>query len=113
MDDIREAAASVPVDRVFAPDADLDALREYYAGQELETLALSVPTLVVQGTEDVLVSRAITDEVTAALCGNGADLTYRVYEGADHRAVLEESCDDVRAVVDGVRAGAPQEGTCG
>lgn len=113
MDDIREAAASVPVDRVFAPDADLDALREYYAGQELEALALSVPTLVVQGTEDVLVSRAITDEVTAALCGNGADLTYRVYEGADHRAVLEESFDDVRAFVDGVRAGAPQEGTCG
>ncbi|MBS9372816.1 alpha/beta hydrolase family protein [Rhodococcus sp. B50] len=113
MDDIREAASAVPVDQVFAPDADLDALREYFAGQELETLTPSVPTLVVQGTDDVLVSRTVTDEVTAALCSNGADLTYRVYEGADHRAVLEESFDDVRAFVDGVRAGETQDGTCG
>ncbi|MEU5840216.1 lipase family protein [Rhodococcus sp. NPDC047139] len=112
MDDIREVANSIPVDQVFAPGADLDVLREYYAGQELEDLALSVPTLVVQGTDDVLVSRATTDGVTAALCGNGAGLTYRVYEGADHRAVLEESLDDVRAFVDGVRAGEIPEGTC-
>ncbi|MGU3583158.1 alpha/beta hydrolase family protein [Rhodococcus sp. C26F] len=113
MDDIREVASTVPVDQVFAPDADLESLREYYAGQEVEPLTLTVPTLVVQGTDDVLVSRPVTDQVTAALCDNGADLAYRVYDGADHRAVLEESFDDVRAFVDGVRAGQAQDGTCG
>lgn len=113
MDDVREAASTVPVDHVFAPGADLEPLREYYAGQEVEPLILTVPTLVVQGTDDALVSRPVTDEVTAALCANGADLTYRVYEGADHRAVLEESFDDVRTFVDGVRAGDVQAGTCG
>ncbi|BDB60059.1 alpha/beta hydrolase family protein [Rhodococcus sp. RDE2] len=113
MDDIREVASTVPVDRVFAPDADLESLREYYAGQEVEPLTLTVPTLVVQGSDDALVLRPVTDQVTAALCSNGADLTYRVYDGADHRAVLEESVDDVRAFVDGVRAGEAQDGTCG
>ncbi|QQM54662.1 alpha/beta hydrolase family protein [Rhodococcus pyridinivorans] len=112
MDDVREVASTVPVDQVFAPDADLESLREYYAGQEVEPLILTVPTLVVQGTDDALVSRPVTDQVTAALCDNGADLTYRVYEGADHRAVLEESFGDVRAFVDGVRAGEAQDGTC-
>ncbi|TCN58429.1 pimeloyl-ACP methyl ester carboxylesterase [Rhodococcus sp. SMB37] len=112
MNDVWAAAASVPDDRIFAPDADLDGLREYYATQEVEPLDLSVPTLVVQGSEDALVSRAITDQVTEALCGNDADLTYRVYDGADHRAVLEASFDDVHAFVETVRSGEDAGNTC-
>ncbi|NLU84744.1 lipase family protein [Rhodococcus sp. HNM0569] len=112
MDDVRAAAASVPLDQVFAPDADLTGLRDYYATQELEGLTPTVPTLVVQGTDDALVSRAVTDTVTEALCGNGADLTYRVYDGADHRAVLEESLDDVRAFVTTARDGGDAGSTC-
>jgi pimeloyl-ACP methyl ester carboxylesterase len=105
MDAIRAAAATVPTDQLFAPGADVAALTEYFANQEPEALTLSVPTLVVQGTDDVLVSRPITDEVTKALCDNGSPLTYEVYEGADHRAVIDDAQDDVRHFVDGVRSG--------
>ncbi|MGX7732804.1 alpha/beta hydrolase family protein [Rhodococcus sp. 2H158] len=112
MDDVRKVAATVPVDQVFAPGADVGRLTEYFATQELEQLALAVPTLVVQGTADVLVSRQVTDEVTKALCDNGSPLAYRVYDGADHRGVLEASHDDVRAFVDGVRSGDAPEQAC-
>ncbi|NLV81308.1 MAG: alpha/beta hydrolase [Rhodococcus sp.] len=113
MDDIREAAATVPVDQVFSPDANLTALRDYYATQEVEPLTPTVPTMIVQGDKDVLVGRPITDQVADALCANGADLTYTVYDDADHRAVLDESFDDVRAYVDSVRGGEEPATTCG
>ena len=113
MDDVREVAATVPVDNLFAPDADMSRLGEYYATQELESLAPVVPTLVVQGTADVLVSRAATDRVTEALCGNGAALTYSVYDGADHRGVLEESFSEAKAFVDKARTGDVPTPTCG
>ncbi len=100
MDDVRAAAATVPVDQVFTPEADMGRIGEYFATQELEPLTSAVPTLVVQGTADVLVSRPITDRIVDALCGNGAELTYRVYDGADHRGVLETSFDDVQAFVE-------------
>ncbi|MBM7461376.1 alpha/beta hydrolase family protein [Rhodococcus coprophilus] len=113
MDDVREAAARVPVDNLFAPDADMSRLGEYYATQELESLTPVVPTLVVQGTADVLVSRAATDRITEALCGNGAALTYSVYDGADHRGVLEESFPETKAFVDKARTGDASTPTCG
>ncbi len=113
MDDVREVAATVPVVNLFAPDADMSRLGEYYATQELESLAPVVPTLVVQGTADVLVSRAATDRVTEALCGNGAALTYSVYDGADHRGVLEESFSEAKAFVDKARTGDVPTPTCG
>ncbi|WP_068160857.1 alpha/beta hydrolase [Rhodococcus phenolicus] len=112
MDDVRAAAATVPVDQVFTPEADMGRIGEYFATQELEPLTSAVPTLVVQGTADVLVSRPITDRIVDALCGNGAELTYRVYDGADHRGVLETSFDDVQAFVDDVRAGGTPDTTC-
>lgn len=67
---------------------------------------------MVQGTEDVLVSRPLTDQLTEDLCANGSDVTYQVYEGADHRAVLEDSFDDVRAFAEGALAGEAPETTC-
>ncbi|MCF8572107.1 S9 family peptidase [Gordonia sp. HY002] len=78
----------------------------------LESLKPTVPTMVVQGSADELVFRQITDTQTAALCGNGANIDYRVYDGADHRGVLEQSFDDVHAYVEGVRAGKEQADTC-
>ncbi|MEE2033111.1 alpha/beta hydrolase family protein [Rhodococcus chondri] len=113
MDDVRAVADTVPVDNLFAPDAEMSRIGEYYATQELESLTPVVPTLVVQGTADVLVSRAATDRITEALCGNGAALTYSVYDGADHRGVLEESLPEVKAFIDKVRSGEVPEPTCG
>ncbi|MEE2056596.1 lipase family protein [Rhodococcus artemisiae] len=112
MDDVRAAAAAVPADQVLAPDADLEGLAAYYRTQEPGELTPTVPTFVVQGTEDVLVGRPLTDQLTEGLCANGSDLTYQVYEGADHRAVLEDSFDDVRAFTEGVLAGEAIETTC-
>jgi pimeloyl-ACP methyl ester carboxylesterase len=112
MDDVRAAAATIPLDQVLAPDADMEGLAAYYRTQEPAALEPTVPTFVVQGSDDPLVSRPLTDLLTEDLCGNGADLTYQVYEGADHRAVLEGSFDDVKAFTEGVLAGQAPESTC-
>lgn len=112
MDDVRAAAATVPVDQVFAPGADVGRLTEYFATQEPEALTLTVPTLVVQGTTDVLVSRRITDEVTKSLCSNGSPVSYEVYDGADHRGVLEAAHDDVRSFVEEVSSGEAPAAVC-
>ena len=112
MDDVQAAAAEAPTGGIFNPGANLQGLHDYYTGQELESLKLTVPTMIVQGGADQLVFRAVTDKEVTALCGGGADIAYRVYDGADHRAVLERSFDDVRAYVDGVRTGEEPAGTC-
>ncbi|MEV0698747.1 alpha/beta hydrolase [Saccharopolyspora sp. NPDC050389] len=90
-DGIRQAASTVQADRVFKEDADLGRLTAYLKSQEPENLALRVPTLVLQGTADVLVSKPGTDQLVKALCGRSSAIGYEVYDGADHRQVLAAS----------------------
>lgn len=99
------AVAPIPTSQVFAPDADLTALRAHLDRQDPIRLTPRVPVMLVQGTDDVLVSPAGVDELAKALCDKGVAVDYRVYPGQDHRGVLAASPGDVRSFVDAVRAG--------
>ncbi|MFI0464288.1 alpha/beta hydrolase family protein [Saccharopolyspora sp. 5N102] len=90
-DGIREAASTVRAERVFREGADLDRLTAYLKSQEPEGLALRVPTLVLQGTTDVLVSKRGTDQLVKSLCERSPSIGYEAYDGADHRQVLAAS----------------------
>ncbi|MGW5649610.1 alpha/beta hydrolase family protein [Saccharopolyspora sp. NPDC003752] len=90
-DGIREAASTVRAERVFREGADLDRLTAYLKSQEPEGLALRVPTLVLQGTTDVLVSKRGTDQLVKSLCERSPAIGYEAYDGADHRQVLAAS----------------------
>lgn len=99
------AVPTVPSAQVFAPDADLDALRAYLDRQDPIRLSPQVPVMLVQGTADVLVSPAGVDELAEAMCGKDVAVDYRVYPGQDHRGVITASLGDVRDFVDAVSAG--------
>ncbi|WP_067180631.1 alpha/beta hydrolase family protein [Microtetraspora niveoalba] len=109
---IREVAATIPVDKVFAPGADLGPLTRYLKSQEPVGLTLGVPTLVAQGTADVLVSRPTTDLMVADMCARARKVTYKIYEGADHRAAIARSFDDALSFVNSIRAGKTPQSTC-
>lgn len=103
--DIRAAIPSVPVDRVIRPDADLGPWTQYLEAQEPAAATPAVPLLVAQGTADQLVTVAATDAVVDALCGKGARVDLRTYDGADHRAAIQASLADAQdfaaALLDG------------
>lgn len=105
MDDITEAAQEVDADSIFEDDADTGPLEDYLRSQEPSGLELDLPTLVVQGGEDVLVPPEETEGLVEALSERAtADLVYRRYEGADHRGVLAASFDETVDFADRLRA---------
>ncbi|TXG92537.1 alpha/beta hydrolase [Rhodococcus rhodnii] len=93
--DLREVPAIAPRD-VFRADTDLAALGTYLDAQDPSTTRPAVPTMIVQGSADVLVPQSDADALAQVLCGTG-DVGYRVYDGADHRSVLDASLADVVA----------------
>lgn len=113
MAQIRSAAAALPDSALFAPEADTDALTAYFAGQEPDTLALTVPALVAQGTADALVAEPISRQITGSLCAGGSPVDYRTYAGADHRGVLTAARDDVDAFLTARFDGRPPGPLCG
>ncbi|MEU8633622.1 alpha/beta fold hydrolase [Amycolatopsis sp. NPDC048633] len=48
------------------------------------TRPIGGPLLLLQGTADVIIPQAITDDVAARLCGTGARVDYRTYPGLTH-----------------------------
>ncbi|MGI5326496.1 alpha/beta hydrolase family protein [Actinomadura nitritigenes] len=109
---LREAGSSIPLSGVFRPDADLTAFETYFDTQEPSQLDLRVPTLVAQGTADTSVSPAATKGLIADLCKRYPDISYREYQGADHRASIEASFDDALKFVQAVQSGQTPSGAC-
>ena len=101
----REIALTFPLDKVFRPGADLTPLTAYLRSQDPVDLDLRVPTQVAQGTADVLVSKQTTDLLVGELRERG-EVAYDVYEGADHRGVLNASFEDSYAFVESLRSGS-------
>ena len=102
----------IQVNSVIRPDADLGPWTDYLAAQEPSNATPAVPLLVLQGTADTLVAKPQTDALVQALCGKGSPLDYRTYDGADHRAVMDESFDDAADFAAAVLAGDEVADTC-
>ncbi|MEV0594678.1 alpha/beta hydrolase family protein [Nonomuraea cavernae] len=109
---VREVAAVTPVDQVIRTGADLAPLTAYLRAQEPVGLRVAVPTLVAQGTHDGLVPKQTTDLIVADLCGRAPKITYRVYDGADHRGAVPRSFDDALAFTRTILAGQTPPTTC-
>ncbi|MFD6063771.1 alpha/beta hydrolase family protein [Rhodococcus wratislaviensis] len=103
IDDIRKVPP-VPAGQVFRPDADLRPLTDYLARQEPSRVHVQVPTLVAQSSGDLVVSKPSTDLMVKTLQDNGNELTYRTYEGADHRGTIGMSQKDAQDFVAGILA---------
>lgn len=91
---IAAAAAAFGSRPAFAPGADVGPLTAYLRTQEPQNLTIKVPTLVLQGTADVLVRKPSTDFLVSELRKRSDRVQYRIYEGADHRGVVSASFAD-------------------
>lgn len=91
--------------RMFTPEANLDALRDYLRRQDPIALTPRVPVMIAQGSADTAVTQPGVDALAKALCGKDVAVDYRVYAGLDHRGVINASLSDTQAFVDTVTAG--------
>nr|WP_235686669.1 lipase family protein [Tomitella gaofuii] len=103
---------TVPPEQFFRPDADLAPLTDYLARQEPGTVVPAVPTMIAQGGADAIVLPERTGELVNQLC-DVAPVTYRLYEGEDHRGAVPASDADVRGFVAAAMAGEATPGSCG
>ncbi|WP_430335661.1 alpha/beta hydrolase family protein [Rhodococcus sp. ACT016] len=109
---IRDVIGSVPVDKAFAPGADIGKLVTYLKKQSPGQLTLTVPTLVLQGTADALIAEPGSKALVQSLCGNGSEVGYKTYEGADHRSAVPQSFDDAEQFFRALQAGETPSGLC-
>ena len=90
----------------------LDVLKPYV---ELNTPGVgpfTTPIFLGQGDADVVVPITTNARVADRLCAAGNNVTYSVYEGAGHFAVVDRSTPDVLAWIQAVRDGRTPASTC-
>ncbi|MFI0367843.1 alpha/beta hydrolase family protein [Actinomadura sp. 1N219] len=109
---LRQLGANLPLNKVFRPDADLTRFERYFNSQEALGLNLKVPTLVAQGTADTSVTPAATQNVVNDLCKRYPNITYRTFDGADHRGSIHASFETSLNFANSLRTGQPQQPTC-
>jgi Secretory lipase len=102
----------VPSDQ-FRSDADTTALFADLAANDPGALKILMPTLLGQGTADTVVGPIATDLLGKQLCDNGVPVSYRVYDGATHRGLLDASLADTEAWIDARFARSEATSNCG
>jgi fermentation-respiration switch protein FrsA (DUF1100 family) len=74
---------------LFRPDADLaPVIAALNADDDPEALKIAGPVLIEQGKADTTVFPAFTDQLNSELKGRGVKVTYKTYEGVDHRGAV-------------------------
>ncbi|TDD35047.1 alpha/beta hydrolase [Actinomadura sp. KC06] len=109
---LRQLSANLPLNKVFRPDADLTRFERYFNSQEALGLNLKVPTLVAQGAADREVTPAATQNIVNDLCKRYPNITYRTFDGADHRGSIHASFETSLNFAQSLRTGQPQQPTC-
>lgn len=102
----------IPPSQFFAPGADLAPVTDFLKKQDPDLVSPAVPTMIAQGTTDVLVPKPGTDALVKNYCGKGIDLDYRVYQGQDHRGSVPASLQDAQDFVAKAMAGQQTPNTC-
>jgi len=79
------------------PGANLDPLVAYLNTQDPETLKISTPVEILQGTADTTVLPPFTDQLVSQLQGNGVKVTYQTFDGVSHGAIVTAGDNDALA----------------
>jgi pimeloyl-ACP methyl ester carboxylesterase len=91
------AFAGIAPSQAIKPGANLDPLVAYLNTQDPETLKITTPVEVLQGTADTTVFPQFTDQLVTALDGTGAKVTYKKYDGVSHGGVVHAGDSDALA----------------
>ncbi|OYW59338.1 MAG: lipase [Rhizobiales bacterium 12-68-15] len=97
----------------FQSKPDLAAFLEMGARNEPGALAISVPTLILQGTGDQTVRPPDTDMLARDLCAKDTPLTYKVFPGQSHDGVMDAGAADALGFIADRFAGRPAASNCG
>jgi pimeloyl-ACP methyl ester carboxylesterase len=89
-------AGIAPAD-ALKPGADLDPLVAFLNTQDPETLKITTPVEILQGTADTTVFPQFTDQLVKAYQGNGTNVTYKTFDGISHGAVVNAGDTDALA----------------
>ena len=92
---------SVIPSSVFRPQGQsaVEALYADLRQNDPANLSITVPTMIVNGVSDTMVSSEGTIAVADQLRRNGTPVTFKAYLGAGHGSVLSASVNDVAAWV--------------
>ena len=93
---VNSFAGIAPADAVKS-GANLDPLVAYLNSQDPESLKITTPVEILQGTADTTVFPQFTDQLVTALKGNGANVTYKTFDGISHGAVVNAGDTDALA----------------
>ena len=96
----------------FQANPDLAAFLEMGARNEPGALAISVPTLILQGTGDETVRPPDTDILARDLCSKGVPLTYKVFPGQSHDGVMAAGAADAFGFIADRFAGKSATSNC-
>ncbi len=82
---------------IFAPrgEAAIEALYQDLAANNPSTFRISIPTLLVNGVSDAMVSSESTLLLRDRLSRNGTPVSFKAYLSATHGSVLAASANDV------------------
>jgi pimeloyl-ACP methyl ester carboxylesterase len=106
------AVTPVPPADYFRTGANFGPLTSYLQTQDPSVTDPKVPTMIAQGTADTLVSKTGTDALVKVLCQKGADIQYKIYDGADHRGSVGASLSDAENFVSQILHGSRPASTC-
>lgn len=79
---------------------DLPAVKTFFAKNDpgaSTDFKLAAPAFVAQGTADVFVPEFLTSKLVNDLAGRGSSVSYRVYTGSDHGAIVLDAKADALA----------------
>jgi pimeloyl-ACP methyl ester carboxylesterase len=96
----------------FQPNMGSSLLMQDFIANEPSRLRVQVPTLVVQGSADALVSYQGSAALQASLCANGGHAELDGVQGATHDSVLAASYDRVSAWIADRFKGVTASGSC-
>lgn len=96
---------------LLKPDA-LQTLAPFTATNTPQVAPYPTPLFIAQGDADAVVPISANTHFAARLCAAGNRLTYKVYEGAGHFAIVDAAGPDVLAWMHQLRDGKAAAGTC-
>ena len=93
---VNRFAGIAPKD-ALKPGANLDPLVAFVNSNDPETLKITTPVEILQGTADTTVFPVFTDQLATELEGNGTSVTYKKYDGVNHGGIVRAADTDALA----------------
>jgi pimeloyl-ACP methyl ester carboxylesterase len=88
------------------------AVEKFFQGNELGTLPIGGPLLIIAGEADETVPFALVKQTVKKACANGVALRFRSYPGLDHDPTMDKSTPDQLAWIKERFAGKPASSNC-